>query len=175
MKPGGVDANLKQHLMENQMHYSQAVYRSLDSTQIAFLLAGFGVEVDGKLVPDGLWMLSPWYLNIFENITTVQFNHRMVAYLLASAALIQLIWLAQSADDEKLVRSAQLLVVGIFAQAALGIWTLLAVVPLWLGLTHQGGAAVVLILAVRHAHFLARAPFVREAPAGGYPVTPSIS
>jgi len=51
IKPGGVDANLKQHLMDNRMHYSQAVYRSLDSTQIAFLLAGFGVEVDGKLVP----------------------------------------------------------------------------------------------------------------------------
>jgi hypothetical protein len=51
VKPGGVDMNLKQHLMENRMHYSQAVYRSLDSTQIAFLLAGFGVEVDGKLVP----------------------------------------------------------------------------------------------------------------------------
>lgn len=51
IKPGGVDANLKQHLMDNQMHYSQAVYRALDSTQIAFLLAGFGVEVDGQLVP----------------------------------------------------------------------------------------------------------------------------
>lgn len=131
--------------------------------------------MDGKLVPDGLWTLSPWYLNIFENITAVQFNHRVVAYLVAAAALIQLIWLAQSADDEKLVRSAQLLVVGIFAQAALGIWTLIAVVPLWLGLAHQGGAAIVLILAVRHAHLLARAPAAREAPAGGYPVTPSIN
>ena len=131
--------------------------------------------MDGSLVPDGLGTLSPWYLNIFENITAVQFNHRVVAYVLAAAALVQLAWLARSADDEKLVRSAQLLVAGIFAQAALGIWTLLAVVPLWLGLAHQAGAAVVLILAVRHAHFLTRAPAARAAPADGYPATPSIN
>ncbi len=131
--------------------------------------------MDGSLVPDGLGTLSPWYLNIFENITAVQFNHRVVAYVLAAAALVQLAWLARSADDEKLVRSAQLLVAGIFAQAALGIWTLLAVVPLWLGLAHQAGAAAVLILAVRHTHLLTRAPAVRAAPADGYPATPSIS
>ncbi|GFN30044.1 hypothetical protein [Paenibacillus xylaniclasticus] len=51
IKLGGVDANLKEHLSENRMHYSQAVYRSLDSTQLAFLLAGYGVEVGGKMVP----------------------------------------------------------------------------------------------------------------------------
>jgi len=51
VKPGGVNANLKQHLSENRMYYSQAVFRSLDSTQIAMLLSGYGVEVGGKLVP----------------------------------------------------------------------------------------------------------------------------
>jgi hypothetical protein len=51
IKPGGVNVNLKQHLSENRMHYSQAIFRSLDSTQIALLLSGFGVEVNGQLVP----------------------------------------------------------------------------------------------------------------------------
>ncbi|MWC27108.1 hypothetical protein [Paenibacillus sp. MMS18-CY102] len=51
IKPGGVDANLKSHLMENRMHYSQAVFRSLDSTQLALLLSGYGVELNGELVP----------------------------------------------------------------------------------------------------------------------------
>lgn len=131
--------------------------------------------MDGKLIPDGLGTLSPWYVNLFENITAIQFNHRVVAYLLAATAVVQLIWLAQSADDETLVRSALLLVVGIVAQAALGVWTLLAVVPLWLGLAHQGGAALVLIIAVRHAHLMTRAPVVSELPAPSYPATPSIS
>ncbi|BBH18671.1 hypothetical protein Back11_00160 [Paenibacillus baekrokdamisoli] len=51
VKPGGVNANLKQHLNENRMHYSQAIFRSLDSTQIALLLSGYGVEVNDQLVP----------------------------------------------------------------------------------------------------------------------------
>jgi cytochrome c oxidase assembly protein subunit 15 len=40
------------------------------------------------------------------------------------------------------------------AQAALGIWTLLAHVPLALGLAHQAGAAAVFGLAVWHLHVL---------------------
>ena len=130
--------------------------------------------MDGKLVPDGLGTLSPWYLNLFENVTTVQFNHRVMAYLIAALGIVQLVWLSRSADDEKLVRSAFVLVAGIFAQAALGIWTLLWVVPLWLGLAHQGGAAIVVIFAVRHAYLMTRAPAVSDAPAR-YSVTPSIS
>ena len=122
--------------------------------------------MDGQLVPDGLWTLSPWYLNIFENVTTIQFNHRMVAYALAGVAVVHMIRLSRSADDESLVRSAGLLTAGIVVQVVLGIWTLLEVVPLWLGLAHQGGAAVVLILAVRHAHAMVRAPAANEPFAG---------
>lgn len=51
LKPGGVNENIKQHLMDHRMYYSQAVFRSLDATQLAFLLAGYGVTVDGKTVP----------------------------------------------------------------------------------------------------------------------------
>ena len=132
--------------------------------------------MDGKLIPDGLGTMSPWWINIFENITTIQFNHRMVAYLLAVVAVIQLIWTVKSADDESLVRSAGLLTLGVFAQAALGIWTLIEVVPLWLGLAHQAGAAVVLILALWHAHNVTRAgPQRQEAFASGYSASPSIN
>ncbi|HSV65019.1 MAG TPA: hypothetical protein VLJ59_03800 [Mycobacteriales bacterium] len=51
VKPGGVNVNLKQHLMDNRMHYSQAIYRSLDATQIALLLSGYGIEVGDQMVP----------------------------------------------------------------------------------------------------------------------------
>ena len=42
---GGVNANLKAHLNANKLHYSRAVFRSLDSTQIATLLSGYGVSI----------------------------------------------------------------------------------------------------------------------------------
>jgi hypothetical protein len=51
VEAGGVNVNLKQHLNANKLYYSQIVYRSLDSTQIALLLSGFALKSDDKLVP----------------------------------------------------------------------------------------------------------------------------
>ena len=131
--------------------------------------------MDGQFIPDGLGTLSPWYINLFENITTIQFNHRMVAYLLALVAVLQFLWVARSVNDGRLVRSALFLVIGVFAQAALGIWTLLEVVPLWLGLAHQAGAAIVLMIAVRHQHMMSRAyaPTANAAAAAPRPARAS--
>lgn len=50
-KPGGVDVNLREHLMANRLYYSQAVFRSLDSAQIALLLSGYGITLGNSMVP----------------------------------------------------------------------------------------------------------------------------
>ncbi|MFN3744497.1 MAG: COX15/CtaA family protein [Hyphomicrobiaceae bacterium] len=105
--------------------------------------------MDGQLIPGGLWVMSPWYLNPFENATMVQFNHRMVAYAIVAAAL----WHALSvvrAGNSRLAASALALAVTVLAQAALGVWTLLAHVPLSLGLAHQGVAAIATGIATWH-------------------------
>jgi cytochrome c oxidase assembly protein subunit 15 len=112
--------------------------------------------MDGHFIPDGLWVMTPWHLNIFENATTIQFNHRMVAYLIVALALWQAASVARS-DDGRLAPSALALVAGVLVQAALGIWTLLAHVPLGLGLAHQGVAAVVTGIAAWHL-FMATRP-----------------
>ena len=36
--------------------------------------------MDGKFIPDGLLSMSPVFRNFFENVTAVQFGHRMMAY-----------------------------------------------------------------------------------------------
>ncbi|WP_246274662.1 COX15/CtaA family protein [Hyphomicrobium sulfonivorans] len=113
--------------------------------------------MDGRIVPDGLFMQHPWYINFFENITTVQFDHRMVAYAVVTLGLIHFVTLVRSADDERIVRSGALLAICLLAQMLLGIWTLLAVVPLSLGLAHQGGAAIVIAVATLHLHRIASA------------------
>lgn len=51
LRNGGVNANLRQHLSANRLYYSRAVFRSLDATQIATLLAGFGVKQGDAMVP----------------------------------------------------------------------------------------------------------------------------
>ena len=37
--------------------------------------------MNGNLLPDGMWALSPWTANLFDNHGTVQFVHRTFAYL----------------------------------------------------------------------------------------------
>ncbi len=108
--------------------------------------------MNGALVPDGLLAMEPWHLNLFENALTVQFNHRIGAYLLFAWAIAHA--LAMWRSDHAARGSAALLGGAVALQAAGGIWTLLAHVPLSLGLAHQAGAFVVLALAVWHLHRL---------------------
>jgi cytochrome c oxidase assembly protein subunit 15 len=110
--------------------------------------------MDGRLVQDGLGAMRPWYLNLFENALTVQFNHRLAAYALVVAAIWQA-WTVTRGTRDPLIRlTAVALAAGVLAQAVLGIATLLAQVPLALALAHQAGAAAVSGLAVWHLHAL---------------------
>jgi cytochrome c oxidase assembly protein subunit 15 len=123
---------------------------------VAGLKAGAGYNtwplMDGQLVPQGLGVMSPWWANLFENATTVQFNHRMLAYVLVAVALWHVGTLLARTDD-RLVRVSGLALGGaMLAQVALGIWTLLAQVPLSLGLAHQAGAVTVFGIALWHLH-----------------------
>jgi cytochrome c oxidase assembly protein subunit 15 len=113
--------------------------------------------MDGALVPSGLGAMSPWYLNVFENVLTVQFNHRVAAYAVVAVALWHVASVLRSTAGPHVRFSAGVLGLGILAQIALGIWTLLAHVPLSLGLAHQAGAAMVFSLSVWHLHRIVRA------------------
>ncbi|MEQ1694549.1 MAG: COX15/CtaA family protein [Hyphomicrobiaceae bacterium] len=113
--------------------------------------------MDGKFIPDGFARLEPWWLNLTENMATVQFNHRMAAYAIVALALWHALQVMGRADDERVSASAGLLAVGLAAQMGLGIWTVLAAVPIDLGIAHQGFAAIVFALAVLHAHRMSEA------------------
>ncbi len=123
---------------------------------VAGLKAGMAYNtwplMDGSLVPKGLGAIEPWYLNIFENAMTVQFNHRMVAYALTLVVVWHAWSMARGSGDRRARLSAFALAAGTVAQAALGIWTLLAQVPLALALAHQAGAGALFALAVWHLH-----------------------
>ena len=125
---------------------------------VAGLKAGLAYNtwplMDGRLVPSGLGVMEPWYLNLFENAMTVQFNHRVAAYLVLAVVFGHAVALVRASDDGAARWSVMVLLGAVLAQAALGIWTLLAHVPLALGLAHQAGAAAVFGLAVWHLRAL---------------------
>jgi cytochrome c oxidase assembly protein subunit 15 len=122
--------------------------------------------MDGRLVPAGYAELHPFYLNWFENIAAVQFDHRLLAVATVSAVFV--LWVARlRADLPKPARKAlrALLAVAVL-QVALGISTLLLVVPIPLAAAHQAGAVLLLTAAIVLRHSL-RAAAVMDARAAG--------
>jgi cytochrome c oxidase assembly protein subunit 15 len=110
--------------------------------------------MNGHLVPPEMFMLEPWHLNFFNNMATVQFDHRLGAWLLA----LLVPWFWMKTRSEALTPRARLtvhLLLGMLAlQVALGIATLLLVVPIPLAAAHQGGAVLLLTAALMANHAL---------------------
>jgi cytochrome c oxidase assembly protein subunit 15 len=128
---------------------------------VAGLRAGYVYNtwplIDGSFVPEGarLFVGRPLWRNFFENTLTVQFDHRMLAYALWVCALAHALdaWRARRGPA---LAGAIGLFVALTLQAALGIWTLLAAVPLSVALLHQAVAMLVLTAATVHAAMLGR-------------------
>ena len=128
-------------------------------------------EIDGALIPsaDRLFFETPWWRNLFDNVLTVQFEHRMTAYLLLAVTLWHAVDALRARAPAVVIRGAWWLAASVLVQAALGILTLLHQVPIDLALAHQAVAIVVLTIAVVNVERLSprRAPAVSEklAPA----------
>ncbi|HYS51435.1 MAG TPA: COX15/CtaA family protein, partial [Burkholderiales bacterium] len=110
--------------------------------------------MNGRLVPPEIFSLDPWYLNFFSNMTTVQFDHRLIAWLLAF--LVAWFWLRvrREAAPRRAKLAADLLLGALALQIALGIATLLLAVPVPLAAAHQAGALLVFSAALFAAHLL---------------------
>ncbi len=121
---------------------------------VAGLDAGFSYNtwplMDGAIVPQGLLVQSPGWINLFENPKTVQFVHRIGAYVLFAVALLHMIQCLRAAPQSTHARRSVLLFALVCVQATVGIVTLVTQVPLHAGLTHQGMALIVLAFAVAH-------------------------
>ena len=119
---------------------------------VAGTRAGFAFNtfplMDGRLIPAGLFDQSPLWRNFFENIVTVQFDHRVLATLLF--IMIPVFWLkAGKIELQPLARTGRhLLLAALALQIMLGISTLLLVVPVALAAAHQAGAIILLTAAL---------------------------
>ncbi len=141
---------------------------------VAGLRAGYAYNtwplIDGALIPDRarLFFETPLWRNFFENILTVQFDHRMLAYAILVAAFLHTFDVVRTVRGRAARLGAVALLAAVVLQVALGIATLLWRVPLPLALLHQAMAMLVLTVAAVHAAALAqRLPRVIAAPALG--------
>jgi len=113
--------------------------------------------MDGDFIPPfaSLFTMNPWWKNLFENVMTVQFDHRMAAYALFAVAGWHAFDAGKHARPSGALHASILFAV-VTAQVMLGVLTLLWAAPLALALLHQLGAIVVLLAATRHVAVLVR-------------------
>lgn len=108
--------------------------------------------MEGRFFPEAYFGANPRFADLFDSFAAVQFNHRLGAYLVAAGAL----WFYLAARKTPAEGPARLAFVAVLLQVGLGVWTLLAVTPLALGLAHQAGALVVLAAALYAAYSVTR-------------------
>ena len=158
---------------ENRMHAVSWPQRALGALLILATLVQIGLGglvaglraglsyntwplMDGRLVPpsEHLMKLQPWWANFLDNVTTVQFQHRMAGYLLLALALVNALAAFRAARGSKACRRAMVLLALTLAQLGLGVATLLTHVQIHTALTHQAVAMLVLGMAAANRRLL---------------------
>ena len=123
---------------------------------VAGLKAGHAYNTFPKMgdqwLPPAGWMLQPGWRNLFENIATVQFNHRLLAITTLACILLFGIFNHKRVNTLATRLGIYFLVVIACIQASLGISTLLLHVPVALAATHQAVAVLLLSSALFVAH-----------------------
>jgi len=113
--------------------------------------------MNGYIVPPEILVLVPWYENFAYNMATVQFDHRLLAWVLA--LVIPLFWWRMCGHPALPARArlgANLLLGALALQFSLGVATLLMHVPVILGVLHQAGAVLLFAASLNVAHALRR-------------------
>lgn len=135
---------------------------------VAGLSAGLSFNtwplMDGALIPSDLFIQNPWWINLFENVKTVQFVHRLGAYALFALALWHWFRMTKVESAVAADKRAGILFGLITLQAIFGIVTLLTQVHIHIALVHQAMALVVLAFAVAHLRgFVGAYPYQGKA------------
>ncbi|EIA08272.1 COX15/CtaA family protein [Flavobacterium frigoris] len=93
---------------------------------------------DGQFIHDSVFLEQKNLLLSFtEGKSGVQFVHRTLAYIVVAAMVLLYLKSKKFTLDKAQKNGINLLVLIVFLQFALGVFTLLYGVPLWLGLIHQ--------------------------------------
>ncbi|MEZ5648319.1 MAG: COX15/CtaA family protein [Alphaproteobacteria bacterium] len=100
--------------------------------------------MNGDIVPPDLFVLRPLWRNFFENPTTAQFDHRLLALVSFTAILLFILRLRQEPLPTRALWAWRCIAFLVTIQVILGIATLLLQVPVLLASLHQLGAFLLL-------------------------------
>jgi len=134
--------------------YVQMLLGALVAGLHAGLIYNTWPDMDGRIFPEGAFVLTPWWINPFENPGLAQFDHRIGAYIVAGVAAYVYAKGVKLTGAAK--KSAKLVATLVTLQIALGIVTLMLQAPEALAAAHQVLAATLFCAAIWHAYELRR-------------------
>ncbi len=135
--------------------YGQIILGALVAGLDAGLIYNTWPDMNGNFTPQDAFFYSPWWRNFFDNPGLAQFNHRMLAYIIAAVTVaVYINAVRQGAGLAKNTGKGATILVTM--QIFLGIITLVYQAPLGLSAMHQTVAALIFCVAVWHAHELRR-------------------
>ena len=99
----------------------------------------------GEFLPSESFDYTPMWTNFFENPALVQFNHRMLGYIVMLVGVFA--WFkTRTAAHRKVQIGFKAVMLMLFIQMLLGIFTVLYAAPWHFAIVHQLGAIFVLML-----------------------------
>ena len=109
-------------------------------------------------VPPGLFAMQPWWSNLFDNMATVQFDHRVLAVCTFFTICVYCIGIRRSGLNAAAGKAVNALLHTAVLQVVLGVSTLLLVVPTVLAASHQAVAILLFTVALYLTHGLRNQP-----------------
>jgi cytochrome c oxidase assembly protein subunit 15 len=111
-------------------------------------------KMGGEWIPYGMFALEPAWRNFFDNLATVQFDHRVLAITTLVLVVTYWVHVRSAGFSARLVRATHVFLGLTALQVTLGISTLLLKVPVALGAAHQGVALLLFTAALYLSHGL---------------------
>ncbi|MGI1678464.1 MAG: COX15/CtaA family protein [Cellvibrionaceae bacterium] len=110
--------------------------------------------MDGRFIPVGLYNMEPLWRNIFEDLTTVQFNHRIFAYIITLIVIVFFVMGMKRSISRRSKLGLVAVLITLVVQVILGISALLLIVPVSIAAAHQAGAIALFTAAIFTTHSL---------------------
>jgi len=107
--------------------------------------------MDGAIIPSQIWDSPTFFANLFEDVRTVQFNHRAMAT--CAVILVLLTWIWRMRSRGRVPYWGHCAAGLVCLQYALGIATLLSVVAIPIASSHQAFGTLLLAALVGWAHY----------------------
>ncbi|MEM1155063.1 MAG: COX15/CtaA family protein, partial [Pseudomonadota bacterium] len=117
-----------------------------------------------SFIPTGLYAWTPAWMAMFEDVTTIQFNHRMFAYGLTILLCLFALRVYRSGAGPRANLAVTIVLVALALQLILGISTIVLYMPIAVAAAHQVGAIVLLSSVLYASHVLVKQELPSSLP-----------